>query len=80
MAVNIAVSSGAVCWQVFVLVISLLYIHVLIIIFYFDSEFWKMPGFTLTHSILALKLLFLAFLESGALLRSNLEEALYKST
>src|SRR6218665_2350403 len=38
------------------------------------------PGFTLTHSALALKLLFLAVLESGALLSSNLEEALYKST
>ena len=31
-----------------------------------------------THSVLALKLLFLAVLELGALLSSNLEEALYK--
>src|SRR6218665_829308 len=36
-------------------------------------------GFTPTHSILALKLLFLAVLESGALLSSNLKGALYKS-
>jgi len=36
------------------------------------------PGFTLTHSILALKLLFLAMLELGALRSRNLEEALYK--
>src|SRR6218665_4168675 len=32
------------------------------------------PGFTLTDSTLALKLLLLAVLESGALLSSNLEE------
>jgi len=32
-------------------------------------------GFTLTHSTLALKLLFLAVLKSGAPLSSNLEEA-----
>jgi len=38
------------------------------------------PGFTLMHSTLALKLIFLAMLESGALLSSSLEEALYKST
>jgi len=38
------------------------------------------PGFTLMHSTLALKQLFLAVLESGALLSSNHEEALYKST
>src|SRR6218665_3952496 len=37
------------------------------------------PGFTLMHSTLALKLLFLAVLESRALLSSNLEKALYKS-
>src|SRR6218665_905554 len=36
------------------------------------------PGFTLMHSTLALKLLFLAVLELGAFLSSNLEEALYK--
>ena len=35
---------------------------------------------TPTLSTLALKLLFLAVLELGALLSSNLEEALYKST
>ena len=33
----------------------------------------------LIQSTLALKLLFLAVLESGALMSSNLEEALYKS-
>ena len=38
------------------------------------------PRLTLTHSTLALKLLFLAVLESGVLLSSYLEEALYKST
>ena len=38
------------------------------------------PGLTLTHSTLALKLLFLAVLKSRALLSSNFEEVLYKST
>src|SRR6218665_3532860 len=37
------------------------------------------PGFFLTHSTLASKLLFLAVQGSGALLSSNLEGALYKS-
>src|SRR6218665_1203360 len=36
------------------------------------------PVFTLTHSTSPLKLLFLAVLGSGALLSSNLEEALHK--
>src|SRR6218665_2510690 len=37
------------------------------------------PGFFLTHSTLASKLFLLAVQGSGALLNSNLEEALYKS-
>src|SRR6218665_1776590 len=37
------------------------------------------PGFFLTHSTPASKLFFLAVQGSGALLSSNLEEALYKS-
>ena len=37
-----------------------------------------LPRFSLTHSTLALKLLLLAVLESGALLSSNLEEAVYE--
>jgi len=37
------------------------------------------PGFFLTHSTLPSKLFFLAVQESGALLSSNLEGALYKS-
>src|SRR6218665_2444028 len=46
--------------------------------FYWHSD--CPPGFTPTHSTLALKLLFLSVLESGALLSSNLGEALYEST
>src|SRR6218665_230053 len=37
------------------------------------------PGFFLTHFALASKLFFLAVQGSGALLNSNLEEAIYKS-
>src|SRR6218665_670984 len=37
------------------------------------------PGFTLTHSTLAFKLLLLSVLQSRALLSSNLEEVLNKS-
>jgi len=53
----------------------------------YDLHYWVFcifvcnysPGFTLTHSTLALKLLLLAVLESGALLSFNIEETLYKS-